>query len=108
MTYKNSTYKSRHNKELDAKKQSVIVNIEQKNKIETVRTQAGDIVFDQGIAVLPDDTRADDVYHELKQHESHPDQFALIQHREGFRRDSLHPMRIVVPEMPWKKVKDDS
>ncbi len=101
--YKNQTYKSKYNKDLDAKKQSVIVNIEQKEKVQTVKTAAGDIVFDQGIAVLPDDTRADDVYGELKQHEQHPDQFALIKHREGFKRDPIHNYTFGQwPEAPWK------
>ena len=101
--WKNSTYKSKYNKELDAKKQSVIVNIEQQSQIETVRTKGGDIVFDQGIAVLPNDTRADEVVSELRQTQKHPDQYALIKNREGFKRESGHNYHFgQLPEMPWK------
>jgi len=102
--WKNSTYKSQQNKELDAKKQNVIVNIEQESRIETVRTTSGDIVFDQGIAVLPNDTRADDVVAELRQTQKHPQQYALIKDREGFKRDPIHRYHFgQMPEMPWKK-----
>jgi phosphoribosyl-ATP pyrophosphohydrolase len=104
--FKNKTYKSRHNKVLDKKKQSVIMDIEAKGHKE-VKTEAGNVVFDQGIAVLEDDSRADEIHAELQEkHQIHPDQYSYVRHREGMKRSEIHNYTFGQwPQMPWKKDK---
>lgn len=104
--FKNKSHKSPHNKVLDKKHQSVIMDIEAKGHKE-VATEAGTIVFEQGIAVLDDDSRANEIQAELKEkHQVHPDQYVYVPHREGMKRDRIHNYTFGQwPEMPWK-VKD--
>ena len=102
--YKNRSWKDKHNPDFEKKKQSVIVNHDDNSQgTRTVRTSAGDIVFERGMAVLPNDGRAEDVYGELQQHAKHRDQFALVRGREGMKRDNTHPMRVTTIALPWKE-----
>lgn len=89
----------------EKKRQSVLIDI-QAPKRKTVITTAGTVTFERGMAVMPDDSRAEDILGELKKTEMHPDQYNLVKHREGMWRDREHPMRTTNPGMPWARYDD--
>ena len=89
--WRNLSYKSRRNRELGQPRQTVILDMDDQKSKRVVRTQAGDVLFDQGMAFLPDDSRGDDIASEIVERERrHPDQFAVVKHREGQRPDGIH------------------
>ena len=56
-----------------------------------VKTESGTLKFENGVAVLPNDTRAKDVYDELKaKHARHPNQFMLSEKRGTVNVDETH------------------
>jgi len=56
-----------------------------------VKTESGTLKFENGVAVLPDDTRAKDVYDELNaKHARHPNQYMLSEKRGTVNVDSIH------------------
>ena len=87
----NESHRNPNAKVLQEKKQSVICDLDAGDGIHTEYTEAGVVVFDQGTAVLPDDSRANEMVAELKSRKgNHRDRYAYIRHREGMRRDPTH------------------
>ena len=103
--YQNKSHKSKNNPDLKKKKQSILFDVQQKAPLSHYDTEAGTIVFEQGMAVLPDDTRADDAVAELQEkHGLHPDHFSHVSGREGVNTSRTHRyFQGSLPEMPWKK-----
>ena len=114
-SWANESHRDPHAKMFQDKTQSVICDLDAGDGIHTEYTEAGMVVFDQGTAVLPDDSRANEIVAELKSRKgNHRDRYAYTPHREGHKRSGLHPMRIVGIAMPWhkydelgRKIKDD-
>ena len=75
---------------------------------EAIQTEAGLIVFQQGMAVLPNDTRPDDVRAELaERHGLHPGHFVLHKGQRNKFRDGIHHYQFGEwPEMPWKRTQN--
>ena len=63
--------------------------------------------FEGGVAVLPDDTRAEDIAGELQaEHGIHPahNQFGVVRHRESLKRDGIHHYKFGQwPGAPWHR-----
>ena len=112
---KNPSYKSPVNPLWGKKKHSLIVDSQGASN-KTIRTESGVIKFEDGVAALPNDDRAKDIYDELKAREArHPNQYAFIGNKPTVNVDKTHRMRIVSPGMPWnrydsrgRKVNDES
>ena len=103
--YRSPSILSRRNKLVkETKKQAVLVDIQRQADHEVVPTKAGDVTFDHGVAVMPNDERAQDAYDELKESDPLlPDRYAIVRNREGMYRDDLHrTLWGQWPEMPWK------
>lgn len=84
-----------------AKTQSVICDLDAGDGIHTEYTEAGMVTFDQGMAVLPDDSRGGDILAELKSRKgNHRDRYSHVQHREGHRRDSIHNYTFSFSQIP--------
>src|SRR3990167_448378 len=99
--YKNPSYRSGANPLWGKKKHSLIVDAQGASNRE-IRTESGTLRFENGVAALPDDSRAKDIYDEIQRTEArHPNQYALVQDKQTVNTDSIHRMRIVSPGMPW-------
>jgi len=62
------------------------------------------ITFDQGVAVLPDDSRANEMVAELKSRKgNHRDRYAYTPHREGMRRNPIHKNTFATIPLPFNK-----
>lgn len=66
-------------------------------------TAAGTVVFENGMAVVPDDTRGNDMAHELMA--SDPYSYRYHPGREGGTLKRDHQVMFRMPEMPWKRSK---
>ena len=99
--YKNTSYRRPDHPSFQQKRHSMIVDAQGGGDRE-IKTESGTLKFESGVAVLPDDTRAKDVYDELNaKHARHPNQFMLSEKRGTVNVNEIHRMRITSPGMPW-------
>ena len=90
-TWANESHRDPNAKMFKAKTQSVICDMDAGDGMHTEYTEAGTITFDQGVAVLPDDSRGEEMVAELKSRRgNHRDRYAYTPNREGMRRDPVH------------------
>lgn len=101
--WRNQNHRSPFNRELNKSRQAILQDLVHGEGIHVEHTKAGTVVFDNGMAVLPNDSRADEIHAELRTRERHPDHYALVKNREGRKRDALHRYRITNPGLPWNK-----
>ena len=88
--YTNPSYQRSDHPSFQKKRHSMIVDAQGASNKE-IRTESGTLKFENGVAVLPDDTRAKDVYDELKaKHARHPNQFMLSEKRGTVNVDETH------------------
>ena len=112
--YKNKSYADPSHPSFKEKKHSLIIDSQGASNKE-IHTESGTLRFDNGVAVLPDDSRAKDMYDEVLATEArHPNQYALVEDKPTVNVDLTHRMRIGTIEMPWatynalgKRVFDD-
>ena len=92
--YTNPSYRRPDHPSFQQKRHSMIVDAQgASNRV--IETESGKLKFENGVAVLPDDSRAKDVYDELKaKHACHPNQFSLTQKRLTVNPDNTHRMRV--------------
>ena len=92
--YTNPSYRRPDHPSFQQKRHSMIVDAQgASNRV--IETESGKLKFENGVAVLPDDSRAKDVYDELKaKHARHPNQFSLTQKRLTVNPDNTHRMRV--------------
>jgi len=109
-TWVNDSHRNPGNKLLNEKKQTILHDCDAGDGIHVEHTSAGTVVFDQGMAVLPNDSRANDIYGELmaRKRDSngkavHPHRYAYTPNREGMKRDNIHKMRVTTIGLPWNK-----
>ena len=104
----NESHKNPHANVLKDKKQTIIHDCDAGDGIHVEHTEAGTIVFDQGMAVLPNDSRASDILGELKTRKgNHRDRYAYVPNREGRKRDPIHNYTFAynnVPKEKWERV----
>ena len=99
--YTNPSYRRGDNPLWGKKKHSLLIDAQGASNKE-VQTESGTVKFENGVAMLPHDTRAQDVYDELRVTEArHPNQYALVNNKPTINVDKTHRMRIVSPGMPW-------
>ena len=104
--WRNASHKNPHNPLLNTekvKKQTILYDVQQGPGSKTIDTKAGTVKFVDGIAVLPDDGRGDEIAAEVKEkHSLHPTQYGVVKHREGMKRDSIHNYTFGRhPGVPW-------
>jgi hypothetical protein len=101
--FRSGSHKSHLNPLIKQKKQALVFDLDAPDG-KTLETKAGTVRFEQGMAVVPDDGRAEDIFGEMQQQQKHRDQMALVRHREGMYRDKVHKHFFGSwPEMPWKR-----
>ena len=100
--YKNPSYRSGANPLWGKKKHSLIVDAQGASNRE-IRTESGTLRFENGVAALPDDSRAKDIYDEIQRTEArHPNQYALVQDKQTVNTDEIHRYYFgSLPAMPW-------
>ena len=99
--YTNPSYRRPDHPSFQKKRHAMIVDAQGASNKE-IKTESGTLKFEHGVAVLPDDTRAKDVYDELNaKHAHHPNQFMLSEKRGTVNVNEIHRMRITSPGMPW-------
>jgi len=88
--YVNPSYrKSDHPSFRDKKHTLLIDNQGASNR--KIQTESGTLKFENGVAVLPDDTRAKDIYDEIVQEEAmHPNQYTIIEDKPTVSVDQIH------------------
>ena len=88
--YTNPSYRRPNHPSFGDKRHSMIVDAQGASNKE-IKTESGTLKFEHGVAVLPDDTRAKDVYDELNaKHARHPNQFMLSEKRGTVNVDETH------------------
>lgn len=92
--YKNKSYADPSHPSFKEKKHSLIIDAQGASNKE-IQTESGTLRFDNGVAVLPDDTRAKDIHDELLATEAlHPNQYALVENKPTVNADPIHRMRV--------------
>lgn len=100
----NPSYKKRSNRILnESPRHAILQDLQAKATRNVIETAAGRIVFENGIAVLPNDTRADDVKAELAETRGlHPGHYILHKGQRNKFRDGVHHYTFGVwPGAPW-------
>jgi hypothetical protein len=88
--YKNPSYKKSDHPSFQDKKHSLLIDT-QKASNQEIRTESGTLRFEDGVAVLPDDSRAKDIFDEIKATEAlHPNQYALVEDKPTVNVDTIH------------------
>lgn len=91
-----------------AKRQTLFSDVNRKTPKEWVKTSAGTVLLERGQAVLPDDSRGDEMAAELKSKALDPRGTAVVRHREGVNMDRTHRYFFgQMPEMPWKRANNE-
>ena len=106
----NGSHRNPNNPQITkAKRQTFVMDALDKAKRRLVKTEAGEVLFENGLAVLPDDRSGKDVADELKAKSLDPNAVTVLQHREsalphrGY--EASNSWFGMLPEMPWKKRK---
>ena len=103
--YVNPSYTRSDHPSFQEKRHSLVIDAQGASN-KTVQTESGAVRFENGVAVLPDDSRAKDIVQEINQSGKalHPNQYSLIEKKPTVNVDQrTHPMRIVNPGMPWNR-----
>ena len=93
--YTNHSYKRSDHPSFQDKKHSLLIDTQGASNKE-IKTESGTLRFEDGVAVLPDDTRAKDIYDELQHSPDpevralHPNQYSLVEDKPTVNVDSMH------------------
>ena len=88
--YVNPSYKRSDHPSFQDKKHTLLIDTQGASN-KTIRTESGTLRFEDGVAVLPDDSRARDIYDEIQVTEAlHPDQYTLVEDKPTVNVDELH------------------
>lgn len=113
--WRSSSHRSQANPELKNKKQTLLVDIQGRKSREVMKTSAGEVLFENGLAVLPNDGRGDEIAAELNEQSIIPDRFGVHKHRPSVNTNTIHRYFFGShPAMPWamydelgRRIKDD-
>lgn len=106
--YTNPSYRRPDHPSFQEKRHSMIVDAQGASNKE-IRTESGTLKFENGVAVLANDSRARDIVDELRGSTNpsvralHPNQYSLIENKPTVNTDTIHRMRITNPGMPWAR-----
>lgn len=71
-----------------------------------IKTEAGDVQFEDGLAVLPNDGQADEIEAELRQHARHPAQVHRVE-RSRYNDNTIHRYKFGPPQGGWPQFDED-
>lgn len=102
--YKNPSYRRSDHPSFRDKKHTLLIDSQGASNRE-IPTESGTLKFENGVAVLPDDSRAKDMYDEIQRMEArHPNQYALVQDKPTVNTDTVHRYHFGShPAMPWAR-----
>ena len=100
--YVNPSYKQSDHPSFQDKKHTLLIDAQGASN-RTIKTESGTLRFENGVAVLPNDSRARDIYDEIQKTEAqHPDQYALVEKKPTVNTDRIHHYYFGShPAMPW-------
>lgn len=104
--WKSDSVKARGNKTVQAPKSIILSDVNDKSPHRVVDTSAGQVVFEQGMAQLPDDARGRDIVDEYRDRIALDPRngLAVATGRPTRWRDPVHNYFFgSMPEMPWKR-----
>lgn len=108
--YVNPSYKRSDHPSFQEKRHSLVIDSQGASNRE-VQTEVGTLKFEDGVAVLPDDTRARDIIDEMNETEAmHPDQYALVEKKPTVNVDPIHRMHVGWTrsfESAWERIFGD-
>jgi len=88
--YRNPSYKRPDHPSFQEKRHTLLIDSQGASNKE-IQTESGTLRFEDGVAVLPDDTRGKDIYDEIKHtHALHPNQYALVEKKPTVNPDPIH------------------
>ena len=88
--YKNPSYKNAGHPSFKDKKHTLLIDSQGASNRE-IQTESGTLRFEDGVAVLPDDSRAKDIYDEIQATDArHPQQYALVEDKPTVNADPIH------------------
>ena len=101
-SYVNPSYRRSDHPSFQQKRHTMVVDAQGASNKE-VKTESGTLRFENGVAVLPDDSRARDMVQEMNATKAlHPNQFALIEKKGTVNVDKTHRYYFGShPGMPW-------
>lgn len=92
--YVNPSYKRSDHPSFQEKKHTLLIDSQGASN-KSIKTESGTLRFEDGVAVLPDDSRARDIYDEIQATEAlHPGQYSLVEDKPTVNVDGLHRMRV--------------
>jgi len=71
-----------------------------------IKTEAGDIQFEDSMAVLPNDGQADEIEAELREYATHPDQVYRVV-RSRYNDNRIHRYHFGPPTRGWPEFDED-
>jgi len=88
--YVNPSYRRSDHPSFQEKKHTLVIDSQSASNRD-VRTESGTLRFENGVAVLPDDSRARDIVQEMNATEAnHPHQYALIEDKPTVNVSLIH------------------
>ena len=88
--YVNPSYRRSDHPSFQQKRHTMVVDSQGASNRD-VKTESGTLRFENGVAVLPDDSRARDIVQEMNATEAnHPNQYALLEKRGTVNVDTVH------------------
>ena len=99
--YVNPSYRRSDHPSFQDKKHTLLIDSQGASN-KSIKTESGTLRFENGVAVLPDDSRAKDIHDEMRaKHSLHPNQYTLLEDKPTVNTSEIHRMRITSPGMPW-------
>jgi len=99
--YVNPSYRRSDHPSFQDKKHTLLIDSQGASN-KSIETESGTLQFENGVAVLPDDSRAKDIHDEMRaKHSLHPNQYTLLEDKPTVNTNEIHRMRITSPGMPW-------
>jgi len=91
--YVNPSYRKPDHPSFQDKKHTLLID-NQGASNRDIHTESGTLRLENGVAVLPDDTRAKDIYDEIVSEKAlHPGQYSLIEDKPTVNVDPIHRYR---------------
>lgn len=102
--YVNPSYQKSDHPSFRDKKHTLLIDAQGASN-KSIKTESGTLRFENGVAVLPDDSRAKDIYDEIQKTQArHPQQYALVQDKPTVNVDETHRYTFGShPAMPWAR-----
>ena len=105
--YTNPSYQKSDHPSFQDKKHTLLIDAQGASN-KSIKTESGTLRFENGVAVLANDSRGRDIVDELNATKArHPQQYALVENKPTVNVDWTHRMRVGWTrsyEEAWKKV----